>query len=165
MARRTTRKPARPALHALHALLAAALAAASLSAGAATAQAGGEAAVAQASEQLRAALVSGDAAALTKLTEPQLSYGHSSAKVEDRTEFMKDLVGTHAFKSVTLSDQTVKVVGDNAIVRHVFDSENNQPDGSVTRSHIGVLQVWKHHRDGWRLLARQAVPLPQKAAQ
>ncbi|WP_241014725.1 nuclear transport factor 2 family protein [Burkholderia sp. Ac-20379] len=162
MARQMIRKPA---LLAVNALLAAALAAASLSAGAATAPAGGEAAVAQASEQLRAALVSGDAATLTKLTEPQLSYGHSAGKIEDRAEFMKDLVGTHAFKSVTLSDQTVKVVGDNAIVRHVFDSENNQPDGSVTRSHIGVLQVWKHHRDGWRLLARQAVPLPQKAAQ
>ncbi|GAB7536354.1 nuclear transport factor 2 family protein [Burkholderia sp. 22PA0099] len=162
MARRTTRKPA---LLALNALLAAALAAASLSAGAATAASGSEAAVTKAAEQLRAALVSGDEATLKKLTEPQLSYGHSSAKIEDRAEFMKDLVGTHAFKSVTLSDQTVKVVGDNAIVRHVFDSENNQPDGSVTRSHIGVLQVWKHHSDGWRLLARQAVPLPQKAAQ
>ncbi|WP_186262163.1 nuclear transport factor 2 family protein [Burkholderia gladioli] len=147
---------------ALRAAFGVALATASLMAGAATSHASGDAAVAKAVEQLRVAMVAGDEATLKKLTEPELSYGHSSAHIEDRAEFLKDLVGTGAFKSVTLSNQTVKVVGDNAIVRHVFDSENNQPDGKLTTSHIGVLQVWKHHPDGWRLLARQAVPLPQK---
>ncbi|AJK49095.1 nuclear transport factor 2 family protein [Burkholderia plantarii] len=145
---------------ALGATLASVSLAVSLAAAAAT-PSGADAAVAKAVEQLRVAMVAGDEATLKKLTEPQLSYGHSSAHIEDRAEFLKDLVGTHAFKSVTQSDQTIRVVGDNAIVRHTFDSENNQPDGKVTTSHIGVLQVWKHHADGWRLLARQAVPLPK----
>ncbi|WP_176082186.1 nuclear transport factor 2 family protein, partial [Paraburkholderia tropica] len=114
---------------ALRAAFGVALATASLMAGAATSHASGDAAVAKAVEQLRVAMVAGDEATLKKLTEPELSYGHSSAHIEDRAEFLKDLVGTGAFKSVTLSNQTVKVVGDNAIVRHVFDSENNQPDG------------------------------------
>ncbi|GLU34170.1 nuclear transport factor 2 family protein [Trinickia caryophylli] len=120
------------------------------------------AAVASAVEAMRSAMLASDGAALAKLVEDDLTYGHSSGRIQDKAAFLKELDGTHAFRSLTLSNQTVRVVGDDAIVRHVFDSENNQPDGKVTTSHIGVLQVWKHRPEGWRLLARQAYLLPKQ---
>lgn len=117
--------------------------------------------VAQAVEQLRVAMVDSDGNALRTLIENDLTYGHSSGKIEDRTAFLNALDGTHAFRSITLSDQTVTVNGDNAWVRHTFDAVNNLPTGGTSTAHIGVLQVWKRHPDGWRLFARQAFTLPK----
>ena len=119
------------------------------------------ASVAAAVERLREAMLAGDGAALRTLVEDDLTYGHSSGSLQDRDDFVKSLDGTNSFKSLSLSKQTVKTVGDTAVVRHVFDSENNLPDGKIGTAHIGVLQVWKKRPDGWRLLARQAYVLPK----
>ncbi|CAN7616852.1 nuclear transport factor 2 family protein [Trinickia sp. LjRoot230] len=120
------------------------------------------AAVAKAVETMRTAMLASDGAALGKLVENDLTYGHSSGRIQDKAAFLKELDGTHSFKSLSLSNQTINVVGDDAVVRHIFDSENNQPDGKITNAHIGVVQVWKKHQDGWRLLARQAYSLPKQ---
>jgi ketosteroid isomerase-like protein len=136
---------------------------AALVAGIAAAHAASDAdAVAQAVERMRVAMVGSDGATLGSLVENDLTYGHSSGKLEDRAAFLKALDGTHAFQSIALSNQTVKVDGDNAWVRHVFDSVNNLADGKTSTAHIGVLQVWKKHPDGWRLFARQAYLLPKE---
>ncbi|WP_426400366.1 nuclear transport factor 2 family protein [Ralstonia sp. R-29] len=118
--------------------------------------------VAQAVERMRVAMVASDGATLAKLIENDLTYGHSSGKLEDHAAFLKTLDGTNSFKSIALSNQTVKVDGDNAWVRHVFDAVNNLPDGKTSTAHIGVLQVWKKRPDGWRLFARQAYLLPKE---
>lgn len=118
--------------------------------------------VAQAVERLRVAMLDGDGATLRTLIEDDLTYGHSSGKLEDRAAFLRTLDGTHAFRSIALSDQTVAVNGDSAWVRHTFDAVNNLPDGNTSTAHIGVLQVWKRAPDGWRLFARQAFLLPKR---
>lgn len=120
---------------------------------------GDTAAVAKASEALRGAMVAGDKKALTALVYDQLSYGHSDGHLDTKTSFIDSLAGKNAFKSLALSDQTIEVVGNNAIVRHVFDGVNNMPDGTTTTAHIKVLQVWKKEKGAWRLLARQSCPL------
>lgn len=117
--------------------------------------------VAQAVERLRAAMLDSNGATLRTLIEDDLTYGHSSGQLQDRAAFLKTLDGTHAFRSIALSGQTVTVNGDIAWVRHTFDSTNNLPDGKTSTAHIGVLQVWKRHPDGWRLFARQAYLLPK----
>lgn len=117
--------------------------------------------VAEAIEKMRAAMLAGDGKTLRSVVERDLSYGHSSGKIQTEDEFIKDLDGKKAFKSLVLSNHTVKIVGNDAIVRHVFDGENNLPDGKTSTAHIGVLQVWRKHPDGWRLLARQAFTLPK----
>ncbi len=119
-------------------------------------------AVAQAVERMRVAMVASDGATLKTLIENDLTYGHSSGKLEDHAAFLKTLDGTNSFKSIALTNQTVKVDGDHAWVRHVFDSVNNLPDGKTSTAHIGVLQVWKKHPGGWRLFARQAYLLPKE---
>ncbi|WP_343621345.1 nuclear transport factor 2 family protein, partial [Ralstonia sp.] len=87
--------------------------------------------VAQAVERMRVAMVASDGATLTGLIENDLTYGHSSGKLEDRAAFLKTLDGTNSFKSIALTNQTVEINGDNAWVRHVFDSVNNLPDGKT----------------------------------
>jgi ketosteroid isomerase-like protein len=107
-------------------------------------------------------MVAGDQKVLEGMVEAHLTYGHSHGMLQDKAAFVKFLVGPKAegkFNWIKLSGQTVDVVGDTALVRHVFDAENLPPDGKVTTAHILVLQVWKRETDGWKLLARQACPL------
>lgn len=116
--------------------------------------------VANAVEVLRKAMLAGDGAALKSLTAAQLTYGHSNGRLEDKAAFVESLDGKNAFKSLDLSDQTVQIVGDTAIVRHTFDAVNNLPDGKTSTAHIKVLQVWIREGGSWKLLARQSAPLP-----
>jgi len=55
----------------------------------------------------------------------------------------------------TITDQTITMVDNDAIVRHTLTGETER-DGTTTPVKIGVLMVW-HKQDGsWKLLARQA---------
>jgi ketosteroid isomerase-like protein len=115
------------------------------------------AAVAEAVSALTKAMLTPDKAKLEALTADQLSYGHSSGKVEDKATFV-DVIASKktVYKSIELSKQTIAVAGNDAIVRHAWESESGTGDGSWNVSKIGVLQVWQKQASGWRLLARQA---------
>ena len=127
-----------------------------------TAQAQGSdaAAVAAAVEALTKAMLAGGRAGLMAVTHERLSYGHSAGRIENRQQFIDPLVNrTSIFRSITVSDQTIDVVGDDAIVRHVLRGES-EGGGRVNPVNIGILQVWKRQPDGWKLLARQAFVRP-----
>ena len=115
------------------------------------------AAVAEAVSALTKAMLMPDKAKLEALTADQLSYGHSSGNVEDKATFV-DVVASKktVYKSIELSKQTIAVAGNDAIVRHAWESESGTGDGKWNVSKIGVLQVWQKQASGWRLLARQA---------
>ena len=139
---------------------AAALAAAQTLPLAAQAQGSDAAAVAAAVDALTKAMLAGDRAGLMAVTHERLSYGHSAGRIENRQEFIDPLANkTSVFRSITVSDQTIDVVGDDAIVRHVLRGES-ESGGRVNPVNIGILQVWKKQPDGWKLLARQAFTRP-----
>lgn len=118
-----------------------------------------EAEVEAAVDELTRAILAADGTALDALVLDGLSYGHSSGAVQDKAAFVEALASRRSsFPSITLSNRTASIVGDDAIVRHVFDGETVS-NGKTVPVHIGVLQVW--HREGgrWRLLARQAFKL------
>jgi hypothetical protein len=115
-----------------------------------------EAAVAQAVEALRKAIVSQDKAQLEALCAEQLSYGHSGGRVETKAQFINGVMTRRAIlKALTLSDHTIAIVGADAIARHTWTSES-ETDGKTTNTKIGVLQVWQKQGGTWKLLARQA---------
>jgi ketosteroid isomerase-like protein len=122
-----------------------------------------EAAVAQAVEALRKAILEQDKATLEALTAEQLSYGHSGGRVETRAQFIEGVMTRKALlKSLTLSDHTIAIVGNDAIARHTWASESEM-DGKPTSTKIGVLQVWQKQGGTWKLLARQAFRTQQPA--
>jgi hypothetical protein len=123
----------------------------------AQAQTADERAVAQAVDALTKAMLEVDKAKLEALTADGLSYGHSAGRIENKKQFVDNLLSrASAFRSINLSDQTIAVVGNDAIVRHLFTGETANPAGQVTPVRIGVLQVWQKQGAEWRLLARQA---------
>ncbi|WP_424811404.1 nuclear transport factor 2 family protein [Roseococcus sp. YIM B11640] len=126
----------------------------------AAAQSADERAVAQAVEALTRAMLNPDRAALEALSHDALSYGHSAGRIENKAQFIGNLVErSNPFGEINITDQTIAVVGDDAIVRHNFTG-NTTGGGRVTPVRIGILQVWKKQGTNWKLFARQAFVRP-----
>ena len=123
------------------------------------AQSNEEANVAQAMESLRKAMVAKDAKQFEALVSENVSYGHSAGRIENKKEFIAAaLANKSVLKSLTFTDQTIKVTGDKAVVRNTYNGVS-ELDGKTNTTTIGVLLVWNKEGDTWRLYARQAYRL------
>ena len=126
---------------------------------AANAQPKTEKEVASAVTFLYKAMIDADKNSLENLAADELSYGHSSGKVDDKKAFVEGVTkGSFDFLTIDISDQIIKLVGKTAIVRHTFSSgvlNNGNPDSLK----LAILLVWKKQKGNWKLLARQAVKL------
>lgn len=121
----------------------------------ANAQSNDEKEVATAVDNLRKGMLDGDKIILEKMTAPELTYGHSSGLMEDRTAFVEALVsGKSDFTKIELTNQSIKIAGNTALVRHELHGETS--GGPVN---LGVLLVWQKQQGEWKLLARQAFKL------
>lgn len=111
-------------------------------------------------ENMRLALISGERAALEKVAADDLSYGHSSGKVQDNAAFVEAIAnGSSDFVSIEFKNQTIKVTDKTAIVRHELHAVTND-GGKPGEAHIGVMLVWQKQGKTWKLLGRQAFKLP-----
>lgn len=120
------------------------------------AQSGDEAAVLQAVEALRTAMLNADRARLEELVADQLSYGHSGGTMQNKAQFVDVIANKETiYRSITLTEPTTVIAGNNAIVRHVMAVES-ESGGKAAAAKVGVLQVWVKHDGRWKLLARQA---------
>lgn len=111
-------------------------------------------------EQFDGAIIERDAGVLSSMTSQDLTYGHSSGNIQDKEEFIDDVVnGTFQFLSISNEDQSVDVSDNVAVVRHILsaDAMNN---GTAAQVRIGVVMVFKLEDNGkLLLLARQAYKL------
>jgi len=119
------------------------------------------AAVANAVEKLRQAMVDGKKEALESIASDKLSYGHSSGVVDNKADFVDKIAsGKTDFVTIELKDQTISVSGSTAIVRHRLDAITND-NGKPGEAHIAVLLIFQNDHKQWKLLARQAVKIAQ----
>lgn len=124
-----------------------------------SAQSADEAAVAQAVEAFRNAVVAKDRGKLEALIADQLHYWHSDGRVETKAEHIADVLSKRAlYKFIELTNQTIRVTGDTAIVRHNLTAESEREGGKIQSTRIGVFMVWQKQGGSWKLLARQALP-------
>ncbi len=113
--------------------------------------------VSAALDSWKTAMLKGDAAALDRLYHKDLSYTHSSAKVENKAESIAAATKPGGIvKAIELSGTSTKVYGDTAIVRTKGDLTSATGD----ISHLELLMVWLKSPQGWQLLARQATKIP-----
>jgi len=124
------------------------------------AQAKEEQAVAQVVEKLRQAMVDADQKTMESLVSDKLSYGHSPGFVEDKKVFIQNIMNNKSdFVTMDLTNQTISISDNVAIVRHKLDAKTNN-DGVAGEAHLLVLMVWQKIGGQWKLLARQAVKQP-----
>ena len=100
-----------------------------------------------------------DLTMLDNLTAAELSYGHSTGTIETKTEFLEIVKSRKSvYKKIDLTNQTINIVDNIAIVRHVFNAELEN-NGVFQTSKLGVMQIWKKQQNKWQLIARQACKL------
>lgn len=122
-----------------------------------------EQAVAAAVEKLNKGILDPEKALLESIASEGLSYGHSGGKVQNKAEFVEDLLnGPFDFLSVKTSNQRIMVNGKNAIVRHTFIAKASNA-GVPVDLNIGNLLVWRKESGQWKLIARQAFRVPEPA--
>lgn len=124
------------------------------------AQSKDEKAVSDAVEFLKNAMISGNKADLESLAAEELTYGHSNGLIEDKKMFVEAIAsGKSDFVTINLTDQTLKVIGNTAWVRHKLSAETNN-NGVAGTVKIAILLVFQKQKGSWKLLARQAVKIP-----
>jgi len=123
------------------------------------AQSADEKQVATAVETLKKAMLDGNRSELEAIVSKDLTYGHSNGRIEDQAAFVESLAsGKSDFVTINLAEQTIKIVGNTALVRHKLTGENND-GGKPGTVNLGVLLVWHKEQGKWKLLARQAFKL------
>lgn len=117
--------------------------------------------VLQALKKFDDAVIARDEATLNAITATNLSYGHSSGKIQDKAEFVDDVVnGSFQFVSITNDNQSVNISENVAIVRHILSADATNA-GQPAKVHIGIIMVFQlDENDKTVLLARQAYRLP-----
>lgn len=86
-------------------------------------------------------------------------YSHSSGSLETKAMLIESLVSNNSdFKTMDLTEQTVKVVGNTAIVRHKLSAETANKSVPST-AELNVLLIFTKVKGEWKLLARQAAKI------
>lgn len=111
--------------------------------------------------KLTSLMVNPDSLGLDKLLLNNLSYGHSSGKVQTKQEFMHSLLSGESdfLDDIILGDPKTIIQGNTALVRHKLMAQTNDKGvrGSVN---LYILLIWSKEKSGWKLLGRQAVKVP-----
>jgi ketosteroid isomerase-like protein len=112
--------------------------------------------VAQAVDHLTQAMLHKDIPELNALTAENLTYGHSSGKIQDKKAFIADIeTGKSAFKTLEMQNQSITVSGDVALVRHHFSAQALKGT-EVVPTEIENIQIWQKQDGKWLLVGRQA---------
>ena len=114
-----------------------------------------EAAIAQAVEHYRQAMLSADKARLEALCMDEVFFGHTSGLVQTKAEFITSVTdGKTVWKSLAFENPTIRLVGDNAISHFIFVGQNESA-GKTNALRFDVVLVWHKQGGQWRMLVRQ----------
>jgi ketosteroid isomerase-like protein len=111
-----------------------------------------------ASDALRQAMMTKDAAGLEKYLHPDLTYTHSNARTQTKADVIQSTMGRTVIEAIDMSDTTVRVYGNTALIKANVDMRNAN-DGKSSTSHLNILFVWLKGPGGWQLVGRQASTL------
>ncbi len=120
-----------------------------------------EEAVATNVEAFRVAQIKADREAFDALCAAELSYSHSSGKVEDKATFIANATdGKSKFLSLEYQDPSIRVVGPAAIVRfHWVGEQEAVADGKKSSTNLHILMNWQKQGADWKLLSRASTKL------
>jgi Domain of unknown function (DUF4440) len=119
-----------------------------------------EDAIAKNLEAFRAAQAAGNTEVLASICMDELSYSHSSAKVDTKASLLNGIAtANYKWTSLEFKDPTIRVVGPAAIVRFTFVGEQLFNDGKTASQNLHILMNWQKQGNDWKLLSRSATKL------
>jgi|SRR6516162_4631754 len=118
-------------------------------------------AVAEKVEAFRNAQIAADAKAFDALCANEMSYSHSSGRVEDKATFIANATdGKSKFTSLKYEDVWIRVVGPVAVVRfHWLGEQESIADGKKSSTNLHILMTWIKQGSDWKLLSRASTKL------
>jgi hypothetical protein len=126
---------------------------------------GAEKEVLAAMDLWKRAMVKKDAAAFDAVFHPDLTYGHSSGLIENKTQATDHVLkNSTVYDDVRFSDTKVSVTGTTALVTGKVQYLKRPKDQKVIVQDLVVLSVWVKTGKGWQMRARQATLTSRDAA-
>jgi hypothetical protein len=116
-----------------------------------------EKAVLAAEKQYIDGMVNSDPASVAKVLADDLSYTHSSSKMETKADVLNGITGKVQYTAITIESTKVRQYGNTIITNH-----NMMYTGPKVSSHVYVTMVWVKQGGGWQMVTRQATKLPQQ---
>lgn len=112
-------------------------------------------------ESLFNSMMKADKASLVTLLSDDLSYGHSSGIIQNKAEFVEEIMSGKPVKltEIKAENQSITISGNVAVVRHIFTAKGINAAGEVNPVRIGNCLVWKKEKGNWKLFVRQAYRL------
>jgi ketosteroid isomerase-like protein len=108
-------------------------------------------------ELWKRAMLTKDLAAFDQVFHPDLTYGHSSGLLENKTQAIDHVVkSTTVYDDVRFADTRVSVTGKTALVTGKVQYLKHPKDQKVIVQDLATLSVWVKTARGWQLRARQA---------
>ena len=121
-----------------------------------TAGTGIEADVLAADDRRFGAMRSGDWTALDALLADDLTYVHSTARLESKTEHIANLrAGKPHYRGIAPRERQVRVHGNIGVVNGVSEMHVER-DGNEQRFTVRYLAVYARAGEGWRMIAWQS---------
>jgi ketosteroid isomerase-like protein len=112
--------------------------------------------VAKAVDAMTQAMLHKDIKALGALTSDNVTYGHSSGKIQNKEAFIADIeTGRSGFKALQMLNQKITLNGDVALVRNHFSAQALN-SGVEVPTEIENFQIWQKQQGHWLLIGRQA---------
>jgi len=113
-------------------------------------------------EELNNAFIHADKKVLEAYCAEQLTYGHSNGLIQNKVEFIDDLVnGPYDFKSVSSPELSIQIIEKTAIARFIFLAKAIK-ENEIINIRLGCIQVFQQQENGEiKLIARQGFKLPE----
>lgn len=104
------------------------------------------------------AAVAGDVAALEGLLADDLTYFHSSARVDTKTSFIDSVREGRPFKAIVIEDQRVRVFGDVGVITAVMHITLRGAEQDRILN-VRCTDVWARRQGRWQEVAWQTTRL------
>jgi hypothetical protein len=103
-------------------------------------------------------LLSNDIDAVEKLLGDDLTYVHSSGRLDTKETYMDALrSGRTRYLTMDLSDVEGRGLGDTGVITNIFDAKVQTANGEVTL-HSRALLVYAKRDGRWQLIAYESTP-------
>jgi hypothetical protein len=113
-------------------------------------------------QTLKTVLLSKDSAGLSALLSDDVTYGHSTGVIQTKSQLIRSMLnGEQDYKSIEPSDINIRIY-DNTGVVTVKLKINVVNNGKPLDVNLTAVLIWIKMNGDWKLVARQAVKLPEQ---
>ena len=112
-------------------------------------------------QNLKNALLTKDSVGLSALLADDVTYGHSTGFIQTKAQLIRDVMsGVQDYKSIEPSDMNIRIY-DNAAIVVLKLKTNLIAKGKPMDLNMYATFTWVKIGNEWKLVARQAVKLPE----